>query len=388
MLLPANRLRAVEEYYFSRKLAEIRQMNERGCDVINMGIGSPDLPPHADVIDQLLQTAALPDSHAYQSYTGIPELRQAMANWYRQIYRVELNANNQILPLMGSKEGIMHISMAFLNPGDGVLVPNPGYPTYASVANLLHARPIAYPLDENNHWEPDWNVLQNIDLKGVKLMWVNYPNMPTGANASEKLFERLVQFALEHRILLVNDNPYSLILNPMPKSILQIPESAPVALELNSLSKSHNMAGWRVGLLAGRADYLQYVLQVKSNMDSGMFLGIQKAAAHALQHCNGAWQENLNRIYANRRDYALQIALYLGCHIPPNQVGMFVWMKAPNHITDVPQWANEILHQSNVFITPGFIFGTAGNRYLRISLCCKPERMQEALLRIQKSGIC
>ncbi len=382
IIAPAQRLQQVNEYYFSAKLAEIRQLNEQGKDIINIGIGSPDLPPHKGAVSHLLTTALNPDNHSYQSYTGIPELRNAITQWYAHQYGVVLSPHNEVLPLMGSKEGIMHISMAFLNPGDGVLVPNPGYPTYAAVAHLLHANVLTYPLNETNNWEPDWDVLNSMDLTNVKLMWVNYPNMPTGANASADLFARLVSFAQKHKILLVNDNPYSLILNPNPQSILQTSHAMEVALELNSLSKSHNMAGWRIGMLTGRQDYLRCVLQVKSNMDSGMFLGIQKAAAYALQHCTEAWQNHLNQVYQHRQQLALNIAHALQCQTPHSTVGMFLWVKAPQNIDNVPEWADYILHRHRVFITPGFIFGSAGNRYLRISLCCKEHRLQEALHRI------
>lgn len=382
IITPADRLQHVEEYYFSSKLAEIKQMNLRGLDVINLGIGSPDLPPHQEVIDLLTHTAQQTNSHAYQSYVGIDELREAMSEWYEQVYQVRLSPNGEVLPLMGSKEGIMHISMAFLNPGDGVLVPNPGYPTYLSVARLVHARVLPYLLDEQNDWEPDWEQLEQIDLSGVKLMWVNYPNMPTGAKATAAVFERLVSFAHRHHILVVNDNPYSLILNGTPRSILQTPGAMEVALELNSLSKSHHIAGWRVGMLLGRADYLRCVLQVKSNMDSGMFLGIQKAAAFAMRHCREDWHVEQNGHYEKRLELAKQIATLLDCSLPSEGNGLFLWVKAPDRVEDVGQWADELLYNHRVFITPGMVFGSAGARYLRLSLCCTENRLREAFVRL------
>jgi len=383
IISPAQRLSNVDEYYFSSKLAEIRQMNQRGLDVINLGIGSPDLPPHLEVIQNLVTASEQPSNHSYQSYTGIDELRTAMSDWYRDMYHVSLNSNGEILPLIGSKEGIMHISMAFLNPGDGVLVPNPGYPTYASVSKLVHARLLPYMLDENNNWEPDWAQLESMDLSGVKLMWVNYPNMPTGAKATLELFERLVSFAGKHQILVVNDNPYSLILNGAPLSILQISGAKDVAIELNSLSKSHHLAGWRVGMLLGRSDYLQCVLQVKSNVDSGMFLGIQKAAAFALRHCREKWFAEINSFYQDRLVLAKEIGKLLNCKIPAESNGLFLWMKAPESVKDLAAWSDKMLNENRVFITPGMVFGSAGSRYLRLSLCCPEHRFKEAIERLK-----
>lgn len=379
----ANRLQSVTEYYFSHKLREIRQLQDKGMDIINIGIGSPDLAPSKATIQALTDTALQGNNHGYQSYTGVPALRQAMANFYADTYQVALDPVTEILPLMGSKEGIMHISMAFLNPGDTVLVPNPGYLTYSSVAKLVQAEAISYPLDEQNNWQPDWNYLENLDLEKVKIMWVNYPNMPTGADACPKIFKKLIAFAKKYKILIVNDNPYSLILNPSPKSIHQTRGASEVALELNSLSKSHNMAGWRVGMVTGRADYIQAILKVKSNMDSGMFLGIQKAAIQALQNPT-SWHSTQNNIYRQRKTLAKTILQTLGCTISSNQVGLFVWAKTPDHIQNTKDWVNELLYKAQVFITPGFIFGSAGERYVRLSLCTSEARLQEALQRIQQ----
>lgn len=379
----AQRLQTVEEYYFSIKLAQIRQMNEAGKAVINLGIGSPDLPPHPSVIAALHQTAQQSNTHGYQSYTGIPALRQAMAAWYRRIYGVELSPDKEILPLMGSKEGIVHISLAYLNPDDTVLVPNPGYPTYTSASQLCQANIVSYPLLAEQQWQPDWAYLEQIDLSRAKIMWVNYPNMPTGANANLQLFEKLVAFAHQHQLLLVNDNPYSQILNPSPMSIFQVDGAKEVALELNSLSKSYNMAGWRVGMLCGNATALQNVLKVKSNMDSGMFLGIQQAAIQALQ-LPQTWQEQQDKIYTERRQKAYQIVATLGCSHDPQQTGMFVWAKLPDSITNATQFVDHILEQAHVFITPGSIFGSEGSRYIRLSLCSTAETFETALQRIQQ----
>lgn len=381
----ANRLQNVQEYYFSRKLREIRTLNAQGKDIINVGIGSPDLMPSPQTINALMETAQLPNAHGYQSYTGIPALREAMSSWYQRTYQVNIDSNGEVLPLMGSKEGIMHISMAFLNAGDGVLVPNPGYLTYSSVSSLVGAKIITYDLDEQNHWQPNWEQLEAMDLSGVKLMWVNYPNMPTGADASDALFQRLIEFAHRHQLLVINDNPYSLVLNSKPKSILQYEGSKSVAIELNSLSKSHNMAGWRIGMLVGHPDYLHNILRVKSNMDSGMFLGLQKAAIQALQN-DSIWHQQQNQIYWKRKVVACQILKQLGCVYNEEQVGLFVWAKIPPSIHDVEAWVDQILQQARVFLTPGFIFGSRGEQYVRISLCCSVERLEEALERVVKNG--
>ncbi|MEZ4883374.1 MAG: aminotransferase class I/II-fold pyridoxal phosphate-dependent enzyme [Chitinophagales bacterium] len=379
----ANRLNTVEEYYFSKKLRQIQEMKAEGKDIINIGIGSPDLPPSKQTVDALKKTANRQDIHGYQSYTGIPELRVAMAKWYKRVYDVDVDSGSEILPLMGSKEGIMHISMAFLNSGDGVLVPNPGYLTYSSVSKLLDANLLPYNLMEENNWKPDWATLEDMDLEKVKIMWVNYPNMPTGADASYKLFERLVSFAHKHNVLIVNDNPYSLVLNKDPKSILEVDGAKEVAIELNSLSKSHNMAGWRVGMVLGASEYLQPILKVKSNMDSGMFLGIQQAAIEALTNSED-WHELQNKEYGLRRKMAYEILDMLDCRYTSNQVGMFVWAKVPEGVLSVEVWIDELLQKTNVFMTPGFIFGSAGERYVRISLCSSLKVLEEAKNRLQK----
>ncbi len=383
----AKRLETVKEYYFSIKLRQIRELVASGKDIINLGIGSPDLSP-SDAA-RLAAINAIKDdkAHGYQSYTGIPALRQAMSDWYQRTYQVTLNPNGELLPLMGSKEGIMHISMAFLNAGDEVLVPNPGYLTYSSVSRLVGAKIRYYTLSATNQWQPNLQAIEaNGGLEKVKIMWVNYPHMPTGADANYESFKSLIAFAKKHQLLLVNDNPYSLVLNKKPSSILQIAGAKEVALELNSLSKSHNMAGWRVGMLAGQTNYLQQVLKVKSNMDSGMFLGIQKAAIASLQNTN-EWQADQNDIYAKRKAIAIQILETLGCSFDPQQVGLFVWAKVPQSISSVEAWTDKILDQTEVFITPGFIFGSAGEKYVRISLCATEERLREAFNRIQDAGL-
>ncbi len=383
----AKRLETVKEYYFSIKLRQIRELVASGKDIINLGIGSPDLPPSEHARNAAIETIREDKAHGYQSYTGIPALRQAMSDWYQRTYQVTLNPNGELLPLMGSKEGIMHISMAFLNAGDEVLVPNPGYLTYSSVSRLVGAKIRYYNLEATNNWQPN---LQEIETSGglekVKIMWVNYPHMPTGADANHASFEALIAFAKKHQLLLVNDNPYSLVLNNKPSSILQVAGAKEVALELNSLSKSHNMAGWRVGMLAGKVDYLQNVLKVKSNMDSGMFLGIQKAAIASFQNTK-EWHTSQNDIYAKRKAIAIQILETLGCSFDPQQVGLFVWAKVPKNVDSVETWTDEILDKAEVFITPGFIFGSAGEKYVRISLCSSVERLREASKRIQGAGV-
>lgn len=384
MIIPtANRLRTVEEYYFSKKLRQIRQMRAEGKDVINVGIGSPDLPPSIATRAALAETAMQEGVHGYQSYTGVPELREAIADWYKMTYNVDLNPSNEVLPLMGSKEGIMHISMAFLNEGDEVLVPNPGYLTYSSVAKLVGAKIRTYDLLEEKGWQPDWKALEQMDLNNVKIMWVNYPNMPTGADSSYSLFEKLVKFAFRHEILIVNDNPYSLVLNKQPKSILEVEDAKEVMIELNSLSKSHNMAGWRMGMVVGASEYLQAILKVKSNMDSGMFLGLQKAAIEALKN-SPKWHDLQNEQYGLRRKKAREILDLLGCKYTKHQVGMFVWAKVPDSVASVEKWIDTLLEEANVFMTPGFIFGTAGERYVRISLCSSLDLLEEAQGRLKK----
>ena len=379
---PAHRVNSVEEYYFSRKLEQIRQMNLEGTPVINLGIGSPDLPPSPEAIDKLIETARKSTSHAYQSYTGIPALRQAFANWYDKYFGVKLNPANEVLLLMGSKEGVMHISMAFLNPGDKVLVPNPGYPAYAAVSKIVGAEIMNYDLVAENNWQPDLDALEKTDLSGVKLMWVNYPNMPTGARATLDLFKRLVAFGKKHNILIVNDNPYSFVLNNEQLSILSVEGAKDVALELNSMSKSHNMAGWRIGMVAGKAEFIQYVLRVKSNMDSGMFLAMQEAAIKALESPI-EWYQELNVEYTKRRKIATAILEHLGCTYDKDQVGMFMWGSVPTNSGTAEHLADAILQLARVFITPGFIFGSNGNQFIRVSLCCNIEMLNEALWRIK-----
>jgi len=377
----ADRIANVEEYYFSKKLAEVRNLDSAELRVINLGIGSPDQAPSPETIQALTVTALQPGSHGYQSYKGIPELRKAIAHFYNNMYQVNVNPETDILPLMGSKEGIMHIAMAFVNEGDEVLIPNPGYPTYSSVAKLVGAKIRTYDLREELNWGVDIASLKKSDLSKVKIMWVNYPHMPTGRVTSKAELTELVQLARKNNFLIVNDNPYSLILNDAPLSILSIEGAEEVALELNSLSKSHNMAGWRIGWVAGNKDYIDAVLRVKSNMDSGMFLGLQQAAVEALK--NGKeWFTQLNDIYRKRRDAACKILDVLQCSYSSKQSGLFVWAKAPDHVQDVEKWIDEILYGTKVFMTPGFIFGDAGNRYIRISLCASVEKVNEAYDRI------
>jgi aspartate/methionine/tyrosine aminotransferase len=380
----ADRLQSVSEYYFSRKLKEIADMNAQGFDVINLGIGSPDMAPSYKTVETLVSESRKSDNHAYQSYVGIPALREAFAQWYQKYFHVMLDPASEILPLMGSKEGIMHISMAFLNPGDGVLVPNPGYPAYAAVARLVGADIKFYELKEENAWLPDLEVLQNTDLSGVKLMWINYPNMPTGAKATKQLFQELIDFGHRNNILIVNDNPYSFILNEDHLSLLSIPEAKEVALEMNSLSKSHNMAGWRVGMVGGHAAYIQSILKVKSNMDSGMFKPLQMAAAQALKEGND-WFADVNRVYKERQKHIFRMLDHLECSYDPNQTGMFVWAKIPANGMGSESFSDKVLKESSVFMTPGFIFGRGGEGYLRLSLCAEVTRLKEAELRIKKT---
>jgi aspartate/methionine/tyrosine aminotransferase len=376
----ADKLNTVKEYYFSRKLKEIKKMRDAGIDVINLGIGSPDMPPSEKVILKLVEESIDKGNHAYQSYTGIPELKDAFVSWYRKYFGVGLS-QEEVLPLMGSKEGIMHISMAFLNPGDKVLIPNPGYPTYSSVTGLVGAKAVYYDLKAENNWYPDFEVLENSDLSGVKMMWVNYPNMPTGTRASKELFRKLVDFGMKHHILIVNDNPYSFVLNDEQLSILAVDNAKEVALELNSLSKSHNMAGWRVGMVAGHQEYVSAILQVKSNMDSGMFKAVQLAAAEALSLDND-WYEQLNTVYQQRRETVFEMYDLLGFEYDKNQVGMFVWAKINDDYDHAEQFSDDLLNDRAVFITPGSIFGTNGEQYVRISLCADAETLARAKERI------
>ena len=378
---PADRTANVQEYYFSQKLAQIDRMRRDGSDVINLGIGSPDQPPSESTVSALIAEAKKSTSHGYQSYSGIPSLRKAFSDWYKKYFYVNLNPDNEILLLMGSKEGIMHISMAFVNPGDEVLVPDPGYPTYSSVTNLVGGIVRKYDLSEENGWLPDLKSLELSDLSKVKLMWVNYPNMPTGVKASVDIFEKLVAFSSKYGILLVNDNPYSFILNKEYISILSVEGAKDTALELNSLSKSHNMAGWRIGMVAGQSDYIKTVLKVKSNMDSGMFLAMQMAAIEALNNPD-SWYDSVNSVYIRRRKIVEQIMDLLKCSYDKSQIGLFVWGKIPENIPDCESYVEKILMKSLVFITPGFIFGKNGERFIRISLCATEEKLNEAKNRI------
>ncbi len=383
---PADRLSEVREYYFSVKLKEVARMNAEGKDVISLAIGSPDMPPSDATIKQLCESAHNPDGHGYQPYVGIPELRDAFARWYQRWYGVALDPNTEIQPLIGSKEGILHVTLAFVNPGDQVLVPNPGYPTYTSLSKLLGAEIVSYNLREENAWMPDFDELERMDTSRVKLMWVNYPNMPTGANATPLLYERLVDFARRKNIVIVNDNPYSFILNDKPISILAVPGAKDCCIEFNSMSKSHNMPGWRVAMLASNAQFVQWVLKVKSNIDSGMFRAVQLAAATALA-ADTDWYEGNNANYRKRRSLAAEIMNALHCTYDENQVGMFLWGKIPTDYQKVEDLTEKVLQQARVFITPGFIFGSNGERYIRISLCCKDDKLAEALRRIKALGL-
>ncbi|MCE5345118.1 MAG: aminotransferase class I/II-fold pyridoxal phosphate-dependent enzyme [Bacteroidales bacterium] len=380
---PADRTNSVQEYYFSQKLAQIDRMRNEGADIINLGIGSPDQPPSENTITTLFAEAKKATSHGYQSYKGVPALRKAFAEWYKKYFHVELNPDNEILLLMGSKEGIMHISMAFVNPGDEVLVPDPGYPTYSSVTNLVGGIVRKYDLVEKDNWNPDLETIENSDLSKVKLMWVNYPNMPTGAKGSVKLFEKLVAFSQKHNILLCNDNPYSFILNNDYHSLLSVAGAKETALEMNSLSKSHNMAGWRIGMVAGHSEYIKNILKVKSNMDSGMFLPMQMAAVNALNNPE-SWYDTVNSIYIRRRKLVEEIMDILNCKYEKSQVGLFVWGKIPDEVSNCEMYIEEILNKTHIFITPGSIFGQNGKRYIRISLCANEERLAEAKERILK----
>lgn len=385
-IVPAERLSSISEYYFSTKLKEVADMNAKGMNVISLGIGSPDLPPSKETVEALCKSAAEANAHGYQPYVGIPELRKAFADWYKKWFAVDLNPANEIQPLIGSKEGILHISLAFLNPGDGVLVPNPGYPTYSAVSNLVQAKVISYDLDENINWQPDFEALEQMDLSNVKLMWVNYPNMPTGASATPELFEKLVSFGKKQGIVICNDNPYSFILNENRLSILQVEGAKDICIELNSMSKSHNMPGWRMGMLASNAEFVQWVLKVKSNIDSGQFKPMQVAAIAALNN-SAEWHREMNiELYKNRRNLAEEILKSLGCTFDKSQVGMFLWGKIPSNYADSGVLADKVLYESKVFITPGFIFGDKGNRYIRLSLCANEKMLGEALERVRLIG--
>ena len=382
-ILPADRVGEIQEYYFSKKLKEVAQLNAQGADIISLGIGGPDRPPHEDVVETLCQEAHKSNSHSYQPYVGIPELRKAFADWYNRWYNVELDPAKEIQPLIGSKEGILHVSLAFLNPGDGVLVPNPGYPTYTSVSKLAQAEIFSYDLTEENGWMPDFDALEKLPLERIKLMWINYPHMPTGTPATKDLFEKIVDFGRRHDIVIAHDNPYSFILNEEPISLLQVEGARDIAIEMNSLSKSHNMAGWRVAMLASNPEFIGWILKVKSNIDSGQFKPVMLAAVKAL-NADKSWYEELNKVYASRRKVAEMIMAELGCTYDASQRGLFLWGKIPQHIESSEVLADEILYDARVFITPGFIFGSNGARYIRISLCATEENMLKALERIKE----
>ena len=379
---PAERLSLVSEYYFSRKLKEVAQMNAEGKDIISLAIGSPDMPPSKQTIQTLCEVASRPDTHGYQPTMGTPELRKAMADFYKRWYGVELNPATEIQPLIGSKEGILHVTLAFVNPGEEVLVPNPGYPTYTSLSKILGAKVVNYDLMEDNGWQPDFEQLEKMDLSRVKLMWTNYPNMPTGGNARMETYERLVDFARKHNIVVVNDNPYSFILNDKPMSLLQVEGAKDCCIEFNSMSKSHNMPGWRVGMCATNPTFISWILKIKSNIDSGTFRGIQLAAAAALSN-DEEWHHEANiETYSRRRKYAEQIMDALGCKYDPNQVGMFLWGRIPDSYSNCEELTERVLHEARVFITPGFIFGKNGRDYVRISLCATLPVLQEAFDRL------
>lgn len=385
---PAERLGAVSEYYFSRKLKEIARLNAEGKDIISLAIGSPDMPPSKETIEVLCEQARRSDSHGYQPTIGTPELRKAMAGFYKRWYDVDLDPSCEIQPLIGSKEGILHVTLTFVNPGEEVLVPNPGYPTYTSLSRILGAKVVNYDLHKENGWQPDFDALEQMDLSNVKMMWTNYPHMPTGARARRETYERLVDFALRHSIIIVNDNPYSFIMNAGEKlSLLQVPRAKECCIEFNSMSKSHNMPGWRIGVLATNAQFIQWILKVKTNIDSGTFRPMQLAAAQAYKNCD-EWHKQANyETYARRRAVAEEIMQTLGCEFDSDQVGMFLWGRIPDHYANVEDLTERVLHEARVFITPGFIFGTNGSRYIRISLCAKEEAFQEALRRIKTLNI-
>ena len=383
MIKPANRLAEVSEYYFSRKLKEVAAMNTQGMDIISLAIGSPDMPPSEKTIKRLCEVAERADAHGYQPTMGIPELREAMARFYQKWYGVELNPATEIQPLIGSKEGILPVTLAFVNPGEKVLVPTPGYPTYTSLSKILGAQVVNYNLKEDNGWQPDFDELEKMDLTGVKLLWTNYPNMPTGGNARRETYQRLIDFAQRHQIVVVNDNPYSFILNEEHLSIMQIEGAKDCSIELNSLSKSHNMPGWRVGMCVSNPTFISWILKVKSNIDSGTFRGLQMAAAEALEN-DEAWHRQANiETYAARRRYAEEIMTALGCSFDTNQVGMFLWGRIPERYANCEELTEKVLYEARVFITPGFIFGSNGDRYVRISLCAKEEKIKEALERVK-----
>ena len=380
---PASRLDAVQEYYFSRKLKEVARLNAEGQDIISLAIGSPDQPPSPQTIDKLCEVAHDPSAHGYQPTMGTMELRKAMADFYHRWYGVEVDAASEVQPLIGSKEGILHITLAFVNPGDEVLVPNPGYPTYTSLSKILGAKVVNYNLDEDNGWQPDFEELEHRDLSRVKLMWTNYPNMPTGGDARMETYRKLVDFARRHDIVMVNDNPYSFILNEHPLSLLQVEGAKDCCIELNSMSKGYNMPGWRVGMCVSNPQFISWILKIKSNIDSGTFRGLQLAAAEALTTNTEEWHREYNiNVYRRRREIAERIMQALGCTYDGSQVGMFLWGKIADKYANAEQLTERVLHEARVFITPGFIFGSNGERYVRISLCAQDDKMQEALRRI------
>lgn len=384
MIKPANRVNEIQEYYFSRKLKEVARLNAEGQDIISLAIGSPDMPPSKQTIDKLCEVAHDANAHGYQPTSGLPELHEAMAGFYKRTYGVDLDPMKEIQPIIGSKEGIMYATLAFCNPGDEVLIPNPGYPTYTAINKIFGTKITYYDLREDNGWQPDFEALENMDLSHVKLMWTNYPNMPTGGDAKMETYEKLVEFAKRHEITIVNDNPYSLILNENPKSIMQVPGAKDVCIEFNSMSKSHNMPGWRVAMIISNPTYINWMFKVQSNIENGTFRGIQLAAAEAYNTNTQEWHR-MNNIenYKRRRVIAEQIMTALGCTFDSNQVGMFLWGKIPEKYKDVEDLTEKVLHEARVFITPGFIFGSNGKRYIRISLCAKDEKIKEALQRIQ-----
>ena len=381
---PASRVNSIQEYYFSRKLKEVAKLNAEGQDIISLAIGSPDMPPSQQTIDKLCEVAHDPNAHGYQPTSGLPELHKAMAGFYKRIYGVDVDPMTEVQPIIGSKEGIMYVTLAFCNPGDKVLIPDPGYPTYTAVNKIFGTQIVNYDLREDNGWHPDFDQLERMDLTGVKVMWTNYPNMPTGGNARMETFEKLVAFAKKHDILVVNDNPYSLILNEHPLSIMQVPGAKDCCIEFNSMSKSHNMPGWRVAMMISNKDYISWMFKIQSNIENGTFRGIQLAAAEAFNTNTPEWhRENNIENYRRRRFIAEDIMRALGCTFDPTQVGMFLWGRIPDKYADVEDLTEAVLHKAHVFITPGFIFGNNGKRYIRISLCAKDEKMKEALKRIK-----
>lgn len=383
MIRPANRVDSIQEYYFSRKLKEVANLNARGMDVISLAIGSPDSPPSARTVDKLCEISRIPSSHGYQPTAGLPELRKAMSGFYKRMYGVEVDWGTELQPIIGSKEGIMYVTLAFCNPGDEVLIPDPGYPTYTAINKIFGTKIVNYNLCEDNGWQPDFEALERMDLSRAKVMWTNYPNMPTGGNARMETFERLADFARRHDIVVVNDNPYSLILNEHPLSLMQVPGAKSCCIELNSMSKSHNMPGWRVAMMTSNSEFISWMFKIQSNIENGMFRGIQLAAAEALENNTVEWHRVNNiETYKRRRMVAERMMAELGCSFDPQQVGMFLWGRIPEDYDDAEELTEQVLHEARVFITPGFIFGQNGRRYIRISLCAKDGCMEEALARI------